>query len=370
MSFFLCSCLKTIEDTSLSLSLIIEGESQDTIKTIISSRGIIVLSITATSQIPQESYTIQGNFPFTLYLRTEEEVLLAAWAFCIPYTTILDQKKLIATDLIIRIHKEQKEKRDEALMKDEEKKLREEETKKKFTDSRLASIKEIMNYLSNESSALIEWSQNYNDIKKTKSFADALDEVKKIRMGTNIDKMINACDTVYAHIEYFLQAKHTNPHQKKPIQWSELTYQDIIDTLIAYHKSQYAKLSFTPHSWDDRLFLALEKLGIFRKLFWQEKKKTSWSNNFIGYSILTSLDMLWIIMWIWIGLISLRLHSTNTVNPIMYLIFLYYGLGSISRWLSRRLVRITDMQTIIIWAWFFGAISLWWWYLITKTFGL
>jgi hypothetical protein len=133
-------------------------------------------------------------------------------------------------------------------MKNEEKKLREEEAKKKFADSRLTSIKEIMNYLSDESTALIAWSQNYNDSKKTKSFSDALDEVKKVRMGTNIDKMISACDNVYAHIEYFLQAKHTKPNQERPITGSTLTYQDIIDTLISYHKSHYVKQSFTPHS--------------------------------------------------------------------------------------------------------------------------
>jgi hypothetical protein len=77
MAFFLCSCLKTIDEQSLSLSLIIEGDSQDTIKTIISSRGIIVLSLTATSQQPQETYTIQGDFPFTIHLKTQEDIFLA-----------------------------------------------------------------------------------------------------------------------------------------------------------------------------------------------------------------------------------------------------------------------------------------------------
>jgi len=265
----------------------------------------------------------------------------------------------------------EKKKYEAEMMKNEEKKLREEETKKKFTDRRLASIKEVMNYLSDESTTLIERSRSYNDTKKTKSFADALDEVKKVRMGTNIDKMINACDAVYSHIESFLQTKHNNPNLTKPIQWSTLTHQDIIDTLIAYHKSHYVKLSFTPHSWDDRLFFALEKWWIFRKLFGLEKKQVSGGTPwFLGHTILASMDMAWTMMWVWIGLMSLRLQITQTTNPIIYLIFLYYGLWSISRWISRRLVHVTDMQTLSIWAWFFGAICIWCWYLVTKNFGL
>ena len=215
--------------------------------------------------------------------------------------------------------------------KDREKEIYNDENLKKTVKFCISAIEEIDSLLNS-----IEIEKVSQD--KIRDIKIISQELLKLKMWRNVDKMIEVLENTYHKIyeikkEYFL---HKTP--KFDILWSDISDLDMIQEIHKYEKAQNIKKIWANRDSDDNYYLSFEKTGIYFKFLLKDlKNKLKNISRFI-YSIFDYFEIFLIftpvVLAIYFRLSKVSYSSYDNL-------YVYYSFIQIwTLWLSLYLVKI------------------------------
>jgi hypothetical protein len=105
-----------------------------------------------------------------------------------------------------------------------------------------------------------------------RDLSNQLEELKKLRMGTNIDKITDALEMIFTAMERIdLEYLETQKeHEVAIMKDSLISDTDVIGELDKYNKAQKVHLAGTSKNAEDHYYVFFGKLGIYQKFLTKE----------------------------------------------------------------------------------------------------
>ena len=195
--------------------------------------------------------------------------------FDITYANFTNENKLLDNEVSEIIHKVKKEvaelqeiaKQEIQEQKEKEKKIYKDQKLNKILDISLSATKQIDLLLNKIDISKI----SHDKIRDIKLLSQ---ELTKLRMWRNVNKMVEVLESTYQKIYEIQQESVFGETPQLLISWSSISDVEIEQEYFKYQKAQNIKKIWTRRSNSDSYYLSFETTGIYLKFLFKDLKKS------------------------------------------------------------------------------------------------
>lgn len=332
---FHVSGIKETLQKKYNLDIVIDLPSEEDVKSLLKNLNIIILNLYVYNK-PIESF-------WNLQIKTENQ-----WSQAILYSYITDvqsaceiftnigfnityvnfiQWDILSEDEIKNIIQKTKIKAQEN--ETETKKIIEQKQEKEtkiYKDQRLEKILKIADSASNNIEMLLQKVQDKVSKDKIRDINQMAQELTKLKMWRNDDKMSELLEKIYDKIsdinEEYLE--YMQKHIEYPIKDSFVSNIDIISENTKIKKAFKIKAIWAQRDFDDNYYLSFEYLGVYLKLIFKDIiKHLKFFDSFVAKIpsyIEICIILLIIFTWIYYRADKIFALSTNNLSWFAFLV--------------------------------------------------
>ncbi len=191
----------------------------------------------------------------------------------------------------------------------------EQERQKMFQDPRYQKLQEMIVQTINDIDELQQKTSGTISPISLRDLNNQLEDLKKLRMGTNIDKITDALEIIFGlmeriDLEYLEVQKE---HEVAIMKDSLISDTDVVGELDKYNKAQKVQLAGTSKNAEDHYYIFFWKLWIYQKFLTKELFGRLQKVTDILYSIFDYLE-LFVIMILLISIVYIRLYPLIIIS--------------------------------------------------------
>lgn len=327
--------LKEDNKRTYEIDILVDGPSADFLRTMFEKMGIIILLVQSFDSHPQTFGNIYATMTIDdkhMYIILAQQDLqqgcyfLLHMGFPITYISEISQQlpPQQSTEIIKianeQIHQEQKKKQ-EVLQK------KEAEQQKVYNDPAIQKTKILIDDLLSYILFTKEKVQGNVSGKNLRKLGELEEELKKVRLGTNTEKMNEIVEQVFNLIEEIEKAflDYIKEYESTIFPDTVVTNLDIIRQYDMYRKSLEVRLFDVRKNSDDQFFLATGVRGIYLRLV--QKDFTHRISNFtsvlyelfevIQTGMFAAIGMIVFLIWI------VNVFVGSAISDFYYMCLLY-----------------------------------------------
>ena len=265
--------------------------------------------------------------------------------FDITYANFTNENKLLDNEVSEIIHKVKKEvaelqeiaKQEIQEQKEKEKKIYKDQKLNKILDISLSATKQIDLLLNNIDISKI----SHDKIRDIKLLSQ---ELIKLRMGRNVDKMVEVLEKTYHKIYEIQQESISHKTPKLLIPWSSISDLEMEQEAFKYQKAQNIKKIWTKRSKTDSYYLSFETVAIYINFLLKDIKLFFKNISLFFYKLFDYLEIFFIFI---ILSLSIFLRFSKVSYSLSQNLFLYYFLIQSSvYWFVINIFKIFRKKTI------------------------
>lgn len=325
--------IKEVKNEKYNINIVLESESISIAKDFLYFHNIVILNISEYTK-PLQSFwnlaIVVKNKPQNIKIISSFdnmyqalEYFMIIW-FDIIYTNFTNEQKLSDNEIseIIRSTQEKVKKIKEATK--QELQQQKEKERKIFKDNKLNKILDISLSATQEVDLLL------NTIDTSKISPDKIRDIKllsqeltKLRMWRNVNKMVEVLESTYQKIYEIQQESVFGKTPQLLISWSSISDVEIEQEYFKYQKAQNIKKIWTRRSNSDSYYLSFETTGIYLKFLFKDLKK-SFKDIYLFFFNLFDFFEIFFIFTTLILVIYIRFSKIS--YSISQDLFLYYFL--------------------------------------------
>lgn len=325
--------IKEVKNEKYNINIVLESESISIAKDFLYFHNIVILNISEYTK-PLQSFwnlaIVVKNKPQNIKIISSFdniyhalEYFMIIW-FDIIYTNFTNEQKLSDNEIseIIRNTQEKVKKIKEATK--QELQQQKEKERKIYKDNKLNKILDISLSATQEVDLLL------NTIDTSKISPDKIRDIKllsqeltKLRMWRNVNKMVEVLESTYQKIYEIQQESVFGETPQLLISWSSISDVEIEQEYFKYQKAQNIKKIWTRRSNSDSYYLSFETTGIYLKFLFKDLKK-SFKNIYLFFFNLFDFFEIFFIFTTLILVIYIRFSKIS--YSISQDLFLYYFL--------------------------------------------
>lgn len=325
--------IKEVKNEKYNINIVLESESISIAKDFLYFHNIVILNISEYTK-PLQSFwnlaIVVKNKPQNIKIISSFdnmyqalEYFMIIW-FDIIYTNFTNEQKLSDNEIseIIRNTQEKVKKIKEATK--QELQQQKEKERKIYKDNKLNKILDISLSATQEVDLLL------NTIDTSKISPDKIRDIKllsqeltKLRMWRNVNKMVEVLESTYQKIYEIQQESVFGKTPQLLISWSSISDVEIEQEYFKYQKAQNIKKIWTRRSNSDSYYLSFETTGIYLKFLFKDLKK-SFKDIYLFFFNLFDFFEIFFIFTTLILVIYIRFSKIS--YSISQDLFLYYFL--------------------------------------------
>lgn len=325
--------IKEVKNEKYNINIVLESESISIAKDFLYFHNIVILNISEYTK-PLQSFwnlaIVVKNKPQNIKITSSFdniyhalEYFMIIW-FDIIYTNFTNEQKLSDNEIseIIRNTQEKVKKIKEATK--QELQQQKEKERKIYKDNKLNKILDISLSATQEVDLLL------NTIDTSKISPDKIRDIKllsqeltKLRMWRNVNKMVEVLESTYQKIYEIQQESVFGKTPQLLISWSSISDVEIEQEYFKYQKAQNIKKIWTRRSNSDSYYLSFETTGIYLKFLFKDLKK-SFKDIYLFFFNLFDFFEIFFIFTTLILVIYIRFSKIS--YSISQDLFLYYFL--------------------------------------------
>jgi len=325
--------IKEVKNEKYNINIVLESESISIAKDFLYFHNIVILNISEYTKTLQSFW----NLAIVVKNKTQNikiissfdniyhalEYFMIIW-FDIIYTNFTNEQKLSDNEIseIIRNTQEKVKKIKEATK--QELQQQKEKERKIYKDNKLNKILDISLSATQEVDLLL------NTIDTSKISPDKIRDIKllsqeltKLRMWRNVNKMVEVLESTYQKIYEIQQESVFGETPQLLISWSSISDVEIEQEYFKYQKAQNIKKIWTRRSNSDSYYLSFETTGIYLKFLFKDLKK-SFKNIYLFFFNLFDFFEIFFIFTTLILVTYIRFSKIS--YSISQDLFLYYFL--------------------------------------------
>ncbi|HPC34180.1 MAG TPA: hypothetical protein PLP73_00835 [Candidatus Absconditabacterales bacterium] len=325
--------IKEVKNEKYNINIVLESESISIAKDFLYFHNIVILNISEYTK-PLQSF---GNLAIVVKNKPQNIKIISSFdniyhaleyfmiiGFDIIYTNFTNEQKLSDNEIseIIRNTQEKVKKIKEATK--QELQQQKEKERKIYKDNKLNKILDISLSATQEVDLLL------NTIDTSKISPDKIRDIKllsqeltKLRMGRNVNKMVEVLESTYQKIYEIQQESVFGKTPQLLISGSSISDVEIEQEYFKYQKAQNIKKIGTRRSNSDSYYLSFETTGIYLKFLFKDLKK-SFKNIYLFFFNLFDFFEIFFIFTTLILVIYIRFSKIS--YSISQDLFLYYFL--------------------------------------------
>ncbi len=320
---FQAQWLISIWTTQTNIGFLIEGSSETVVRAVCNKHSIAVFGLIPFVWDPKTYGSVyfrflEGKEQFTIYTqyvkaREAFTFFRKAW-FLINY--INNIRSPISDEDVIRVVEKLESEYKESLIVDPDKGVNYfKKISNLFVERSgqwLISLKQLATVALADADEILIKISNSAPTTSTK-IKNLQDELKKVKLGTNEARIRDAIGMLYHSLEeaelVFLQ--NQKEHEVSVIQWSIVTYLDVLTEAEKFEKSQKVSKAWAHKSGSDLYYGFLWIVGLYNKFLTKDiKNKTK--------NIVVIIDTLYTVFGLFVLMTMIRLALLQLINSIFF----------------------------------------------------
>lgn len=320
--------IKEDESKKYNIDILLEAESEALLKNFLHTHNIVVLNFSEYKSTLDSFWNLevliryrQNTIRAISYLNDISsfvKYLMMIW-FDITYANFISSGRISDQDVTNIIQKafldaqESKSQITQKLkeQKDQEKKIYKDEKLKKTIKVSLVAIKEAENILKN-----INNSVSQDKIRDIKIMSQ---ELTKLKMWRNIDKMLEVLENIYHKIYEINHEYILNQDSKSPINWSIITDSAINLEINKYQKAQNIKTIWAKRDFDDNYYLSFEQTGMYFKFLIKDIQNKAKNISNLFFNIFDYFEIFFVFVIVFLSVIFWFQKITYSLSENLYL---------------------------------------------------
>ncbi len=347
--------IKEDENKKYNIDIVLQSESDLIAKDFLHFHNIVILNFSDYKESPQSFWNIELHinhkqkiikaFSYLNDIHSILKYFLMMW-FDVSYVNFMSSENKLPEQEILELVKNTKievENIKETLkqelkqQKDQERKIYKDEKLKKTIKISLSAIKEIDFLLQN-----IDMQDVSQD--KIRDIKLMSQELTKLKMWRNVDKMIEVLEKVYLKIYEIQKENFSKKTAALQIDWSLVTDVDINQEIEKYKKAQNIKKIWARRDNDDNYYLSFETTWIYLKFLFKDFKNSLNNISHFFYNIFGYFEIFSIFV---VLTVSIYLRFSKISYSLYENLYLYYAIIQIwIFWLSFYIVKMFRKKLI------------------------
>ncbi len=355
--------IKEDKNNKYNIDIVLESASASIAKDFLYDHNIIILSISEYKNPinsfgeleifvnhKQKNIKIISSFD-EIYEATKYFITIG---FDVVYANFTNTNKLLDNEVLEMIQKA-KEEVDEfqklssqeiQQQKEKERQIYNDQKLKKTLDISLSTIQEVELLLNTIDTNQVS-SDKIRDIKLLSQ------ELVKLRLGRNVDKMIEVLEKVY-HKMYEIQQEAVSPKTAKlEISWSAVSDVEIEQEYFKYKKAQNIKQIWAKRTGSDSYYLSFEKTGIYLKFLFKDIKIFFKNISWFFHKLFDYLEMFFVFvililtLYLWFSKVSYSLSQNLFIYYFLIQTATYWFITNIFKIFRRKSMKINILLIIL-----------------------